>query len=401
MNTSKSIYRICLDGKCYCDFRISVTGCVDENVMKLNYYITLGITAPVILFGLFLLFKRVCIQGHRFIDKRSALGCLRPHPMDCLLLFCLIFNILRTLDNILLVTDGANHPILRSFFWEFSWEFLYAGFVLYVLGVAQTLRDSHKAVSTGWLPSAKTIDRLITTLLVSVVVTNETCTFVAGVYGESNIPLATSFILALYYLWFIYCAILAVGILYCGARLIFILETHLENFSMPQHRINSIKTGIIKIKAMVGVGFFGSIIYGVSMLLFAALRQGILSTEGGGLTLSLIWNLTGPIATAVVEITMIFSANPQHMSNFLGLKASSDNANNNSSSNTDDFTNKSTDAFVFTDTSAISQHTATDDFWQTRPVSLKDTEQLQLEYQNAIEHLRTQGPNNSSTKAIT
>jgi hypothetical protein len=57
---------------------------------------------------------------------------------------------------------------------------------------------------------------------------------------------------------------------------------------------------------MVFVGFFGAIIYGVSMLLFAILRQSILITPGGGLTLSLIWNLMGPFCTGGVEVAMVF-----------------------------------------------------------------------------------------------
>lgn len=60
---------------------------------------------------------------------------------------------------------------------------------------------------------------------------------------------------------------------------------------------------------MVCVGFFGAIIYGVSMLMFAILRQKILITNGGGLTLSLIWNLMGPLCTGAVEFAMIFRYN--------------------------------------------------------------------------------------------
>ncbi|ORZ22024.1 hypothetical protein BCR42DRAFT_405336 [Absidia repens] len=306
-NTSKSLYYVCVEGTCHCDFRISVINCAQEYEMRMVYYVTIGITSVVVLFGLFLLFKRICIQGHTFLDKRSSKGCLRPHPMDCLLLFCTIFNILRLFDNGILVTNVANNYVVRTFFWEISWEFLYTGFVLYVLGLALTLRDSHQAVSKGWLPSAKSIDRSITLLLISMVVTNMTCAFASGALAESNHPAARGFTYALYYCWFVYCAILAVTILYCGIRLVRILESHLDNFTMPRHRINNIKTGIFKIKGMVCVGFFGAIIYGVSMLMFAILRQKILITSGGGLTLSLIWNLMGPIVTGGVEFAMAFS----------------------------------------------------------------------------------------------
>ncbi|SAM00509.1 hypothetical protein [Absidia glauca] len=405
-NTSKSLFYVCVNGVCHCDFRISVSNCHEELHMKTVYYVTIGITSLIVLFGLILLFRRICIQGHTFIDKRSSKGCLRPHPMDCLLLFCTIFNILRLLDNGILVTNAGQNPIVRTFFWELSWEFLYTGFVLYVLGVAQTLRDSHQAVSKGWLPSAKSIDRSISALLICMVMTNMTCAFASGALAESNHFAARGFTYALYYSWFVYCAILAVTILYCGVRLIRILESHLENFSMPIHRINNIKTGIFKIKCMVFVGFFGAIIYGVSMLLFAILRQSILITPGGGLTLSLIWNLMGPFCTGGVEVAMVFSAAPPDMGKVLGLKSSSNNNtsnNNNTDHDQDDvsFGDKSNDGNVYSDTTIITQHAATNEPWQTRPISLQDTERLQLEYQNAIEHLRQYGPTTLSTKITT
>lgn len=77
-----------------------------------------------------------------------------------------------------------------------------------------------------------------------------TCAFASGALAESNHFAARGFTYALYYSWFVYCAILAVTILYCGVRLIRILESHLENFSMPIHRINNIKTGIFKVKGL-------------------------------------------------------------------------------------------------------------------------------------------------------
>ncbi|KAI8340156.1 hypothetical protein BC941DRAFT_419574 [Chlamydoabsidia padenii] len=300
-NTSKSVFYVCVNDICYCDFRISVHGCEDEDRLRAIYNATTGITSVVVLFGLWLLFKRIYIQGHTFIDKRSSKGCLRPHPLDCLLLFCTIFNILRILDNGILVADAGNHPIVRTFFWELSWETLYTAFILYVLGVAQTLRDSHQSISTGWLPSAKTIDISISLLLLCMTCTGMTCAFASGGLATSNPRVAERFVYAQYYCWFIYCAILSVSILYCGVRLIRILQNHLKNFTMPRHRINNIKTGIFKIKVMVFIGFFGSIIYGVSMGAYALLRQQVLMAPGGRLTLSLVWNLVGPLFIAVVE----------------------------------------------------------------------------------------------------
>lgn len=56
---------------------------------------------------------------------------------------------------------------------------------------------------------------------------------------------------------------------------------------------------------MVCVGFFGGLVYGFSMLMFAIMRQEILSTPGGGYTLSLVWNLLGPLCTGIVEAAIV------------------------------------------------------------------------------------------------
>jgi hypothetical protein len=94
------------------------------------------------------------------------------------------------------------------------------------------------------------------------------------------------------------------------------------------------------------------------------------------------------------------------MGKVLGLKSSSNNNtsnNNNTDQDQDDvsFGDKSNDGNGYSDTTIITQHAATNEPWQTRPISLQDTERLQLEYQNAIEHLRQYGPTTLSTKITT
>ncbi|ORZ17028.1 hypothetical protein BCR42DRAFT_490963 [Absidia repens] len=397
-NLSESLFYVCEDEKCHCDFRLSIKNCYEEERMRIVYYLTLGITFIVICFGLFLLFKRIWIQGHRFVDRRTSKGCLRPQPVDCLALFCTIFNILRFIDDLLLVTDTASHPIVRVFLWEMSWELIYVGFILYVLGVFQTLRDSHQAVSKGWLPSAKALDISVIALLVSMAVTNLTCTFSAGAFSNTKPSIARNFTHGLYYCWFAYCTILAVTILYCGARLIRILESHLQNYNMPRHRVNNIKNGIFKIKVMVFIGFFGGLIYGISMLMFAILRSKILTTPGGGLTLSIIWNILGAVCTGVMELSILMSVAAPDLGKDIGLKGSSDD-NGRATISTDNNNGNANDKYTYNDTNIVTDDEAFREPWKMRPASLHDAERLQLEYQNAIQHLNQYSPSNIPTKS--
>jgi hypothetical protein len=49
--------------------------------------------------GIGILFHRVVIKGHGFMDYNPAKGYLRPKPMDSMLLFLTLFNICECLSE--------------------------------------------------------------------------------------------------------------------------------------------------------------------------------------------------------------------------------------------------------------------------------------------------------------
>ncbi|CAO3587431.1 unnamed protein product [Absidia cylindrospora] len=225
-------------------------------------------------------------------------------------------------------------------------------------------------------------------------ITNLTCTFSAGAFSNTKPSIARGFTHGLYYCWFTYCTILAVTILYCGARLIRILESHLKNYNMPRHRVNNIRNGIFKIKVMVFIGFFGGLIYGISMLMFAILRRKILTTPGGGLTLSIIWNILGAVSTGIMELSIFMSVAAPDLGKDIGLKGSSDD-NGRVTNSTDNNSGSANDKYTYNDTSITTDDAAIREPWKMRPVSLNDAERLQLEYKNAIQHLNQYSPSNT------
>jgi hypothetical protein len=61
-----------------------------------------------------------------------------------MLLFIVIYNLLRLLSSTILIADVVPDMISRSFIFEFPWQFGYGSFALYLIGIAQTLADVRK-----------------------------------------------------------------------------------------------------------------------------------------------------------------------------------------------------------------------------------------------------------------
>lgn len=207
----------------------------------------------------------------------------------------LILLKVRLLTSVILVTDIAKDMISRScklthvwyereryalltqifliVMFEFPWQFGYGSFALYLVGIAQTLADvrwytdkqnlilvwvtlnpptphqqSHKAISTGWLPSARTVDIVGSTFFLAPFILNNICVLVAGAYARSNLYVAEVLTRILYVLWFLHCFSLAMAVLFSGIRLVRILNRHLAKVQSSGPRYTSIKTGIFKVR---------------------------------------------------------------------------------------------------------------------------------------------------------
>lgn len=109
-------------------------------------------------------------------------------------------------------------------------------------------QQSHKALSTGWLPSARTVDIVGSTFFLAPFILNNICVLVAGAYARSNLYVAEVLTRILYVLWFLHCFSLAMAVLFSGIRLVRILNRHLAKVQSSGPRYTSIKTGIFKVR---------------------------------------------------------------------------------------------------------------------------------------------------------
>ncbi|RCH86739.1 hypothetical protein CU098_008081, partial [Rhizopus stolonifer] len=318
----ETLARVCKDGVCHCDWRLTLQDCVESKPMTIIHGIHIGLSGITVLLGIVLLTYRVVFKGHRLFDINLSKGCFRPKPIDCMLLFIIIFNLLRLISSTVLITDICPDMISRSFLYEFPWQFGFGSFALYLIGIAQTLSDSHRVLANSWLPSPRLVDFIGGSIFLAPFIVNNVMALAAGILAERDLHLAQLFTRLLYIMWFVHCSSLAVAVMFAGVRLIGILREHLKKFNTSGPRYISVQTGIFKIRAVVTIITICLMMFAVFLLIFGILREIIVVNLVGSVVLGAVWNFLGAVATMGVEIAIIF--NPKVDDNAdLGLKTSS------------------------------------------------------------------------------
>ncbi|KAI8096316.1 uncharacterized protein BX664DRAFT_291127 [Halteromyces radiatus] len=321
---TRTLIKHCTNGVCHCDWRLTIYGCEEEKGAYMINMVNIGISAFVSIIGIIILFHRLAIKGHHLFDISLSKGCLRPMPVDCMLFFLTIYNILRLLASVLLVTDiEPDNWVARSFVFEISWQFGYGSFALYLIGIAQTLADSHKVISSDWLPSPQTVDLVGLTFFFAPFILNNICSLATGILATRNLYVAEIFIHLLYVLWFVHCVSLSCAVVLSGWRLVRILNRHLAKFQTSRPRAASIQAGIFKIRAVVIIIAVCLFSFASFLLLYGILRDEIMTSTMGNLVLSGIWNWLGPLTTLAVEAAILFNPHTDSEGNMFGLKTSS------------------------------------------------------------------------------
>ncbi|OBZ85965.1 hypothetical protein A0J61_05998 [Choanephora cucurbitarum] len=318
----ETLSRVCLDGVCHCDWRLTIRDCAESEAMTIVYGIHAGLSGMNFLIGSALLFNRVILKGHTLFDASASKGCFRPKPIDCMLLFLIIFNLLRLILSIVLLTDICPDMISRSFLYEFAWQFEYGGFAVYLIGIAQTLADSHRAIANSWLPSPRLVDIIGGTLFTAPFIINNVMSLAAGILAESNLHLAQLFTRLLYIMWFVHCSVLSCLVAYAGVKLVAILREHLQKFNTSGPRYIAIQTGIFKIRAVVTIISIAVMMFAVFLLIFGILREIIVINYAGSIVLGIVWNFLGAFSSGGVIIAVLVNPKIDDNTN-LGLKTSS------------------------------------------------------------------------------
>ncbi|KAI9490862.1 hypothetical protein BDB00DRAFT_523824 [Zychaea mexicana] len=242
-----------------------------------------------------------------------------------MLLFLTIYNILRLVSSAILVSDAAAGNLMaRQWFFEFAWPFGFGAFALYLIGIAQTLADSHKAISTGWLPSPLIVDIVGSSIFLAPIIINEPTSVITGYLSTYNVRAADILVRVHYSVWAVHCVALTTTVMYSGMRLVRILNTHLEKINPGGPRYDGIKTGIVKIRAVMLCIAICLSTFAAMMVLYSILRDKIMTSTVGNMALSGVWMLLGPVTTFFVECAVAFTPKSANIFKF-GSKSTSSN----------------------------------------------------------------------------
>ncbi|KAI9260617.1 hypothetical protein BDA99DRAFT_560685 [Phascolomyces articulosus] len=343
-----TFWRICDDeGNCHCDWRLTLGDCYEDTPMRIIYIINAIGSAIVTVIGRYsspssfiyyglkystqhvdkstcaLLFYRIYYRKQQIFDCRTPTGFVRPKPIEAMLFMAAIFNFLRMLQAIIVVTDAAPNPAFRSFLYEIPWQFGLGAFSCYVFGIAHTVADSSKSLYNAWFRSPVRIDILGTAFICAPFISNNICSIAAGIFalrGEDF--LASQFTHALYYLWTVYCFSLGFMVLIAGLRLLRLLNHHLRMQHDLRVNIAKIKSGTFKVKAIMLVGVVCLWVFAFILCMYGVFRDPVTRNTGLNLAISAVWTYDGLAATLLVELALIL--NPR-MTASLGVSNMSGN----------------------------------------------------------------------------
>ncbi|KAI7858371.1 hypothetical protein BDC45DRAFT_498198 [Circinella umbellata] len=252
-------------------------------------------------------------------------GWLRPKPIEGLLLFIVLFNILRLLSSVILVADVlSTNWVARSYLFEIPWDFGLAGITIYLIGIAQTISQSHSV--SGWLPPPLIVDIIGTTAVIFPFITSLAFPITAGALAESNLPLAEVFVRLTYIAWSFWTSVIGTAVFFTGIRLVRILRAyHKQSRSNRNHA--AVQAGIYKIYFMIGL--FSICLWGfaIFLLLYSILRNQIMSNTAASIFLSVLWQYLGGITSLGLYISVL--VNPTARKKNEALKSKSSTGTNN------------------------------------------------------------------------
>ncbi|KAI9498119.1 hypothetical protein BDB00DRAFT_499456 [Zychaea mexicana] len=313
-------------GVCHCDWRLSIQDCEEGYVMWYINIVNIAISAITAVIGIVLLINRIFFKGHTIWNGGTGTrGWLRPKPVDSMIIFFIMFNSLRLLSSVIIITDALpGNWIARSYLFEIPWDFGLGGITLYLIGIAQTISQSHSVSS--WLPSPLVVDIFGSTALFLPFVCSVAVAVTAGALAESDLPTAEIFVRLTYIAWFLWTGIIGCSVFYAGVRLVRILRSyHKKARYGPKY--TAVKSGIYRIQMMVAsfvVCLWG---FATFLLLYSILRDQIMTNTAANIFLSIPWHFLGGITTLVVQISVMVS--PKSKSNpALKSKSSSGETNN-------------------------------------------------------------------------
>lgn len=287
----------------YCDWRLQIYECVYSNNFKIIYFIVIILSFFASLFCFSIFLYRRNIKKYNLFNIKSYI--LKPNPIDCLMFFLSIFNMLRGINAFILLKNILpSNIIFRSFIFEFPWQIGYCSCVLYFIGILQTLLNiqkslnneiNNKIVKKTWNISEKMISKIGIIFILMPFITNNLTSILAGIFVENDNINSILFTSILYILWSFYCSFLAFLITLIGIKLLNTIKNSTKNFNNNENlRKNTIKLQLIIITISVI-----QIIFSIFLLIYGIFREQIIKSIIGTHIFIILFNFSAIIGSFI------------------------------------------------------------------------------------------------------
>ncbi|CAO3633917.1 unnamed protein product [Cunninghamella echinulata] len=341
-----SFWRLCDDHICHCDYRLTVSNCVEAKGLFIVNIIDIVWSAIATAAAFGILYFRVFHRNQKILDTTGRFP--RPKPIESMFLCGGLFNLFRLIHSTILVTDVVKNGIFRSFMFEFSWQFGITALACYLFGVVHTLACSSKTIYMSWVKSQMIVDISCIFMVVLPSVTILPMAIAAGYYAEKgDIEKAILITEAIYYLWLLFTFLLGCMVLLAGLRLLKLLNKHLsmQKNNESEEIKQKIKTGATKVKIIIGIGCTCLWAFSFMVALYATSRHTVMLDSKFTIIFTAMVFFNGPLATCMIELAVLIDFKMfrglSHLS--FGTTLGSISHNNNNSNNTKDDKNNTMD----------------------------------------------------------
>ncbi|CAM0138051.1 unnamed protein product [Umbelopsis sp. WA50703] len=281
--------------------------CLDTYPAGIVLKLQVALSAAVTLAACGILTFRLMFRDQKLFDYRG--GRAQPQPILSMFILGTTFNMLRMLHAIFLLTETAQSKVVRAVLFDLSWQFGFATFAAYLIGIAAAVFNvnatSNTVVTRSWKLSQSQITKIGFTFIILPVLTNNPISVLIGIYADAdNVYLADLFTRLLYSLWGFYCICLSSCILYAGYGLTKLLDSHIRTV-VDGRRHDVFKTGRIKVRMIMTASCLCLSCFIVLVLVYMIWKPLTFSSVVFNICIAVVWNFAGPIATFFIEITFL------------------------------------------------------------------------------------------------
>ncbi|CAO3633889.1 unnamed protein product [Cunninghamella echinulata] len=288
-------WRLCDETHCHCDFRMTMTHCLEYDGLYIVNMIDIIWSALATVGALWILFDHVYLKKLPIFDFSGKIP--RPKPIE-----------IRIINASILITDIGRNAILRAVLFEIPWQFGMTALSCYFFGVCHTLANSSRHLYNSWVGSQSAVDIVGFVVISLPIIVINIVSIVAGYYAQiGDVDNATKWTEAIYYSWGAFDFIIGSMILISGLRLLRLLKGHLLTQGNLRENIIKIKLGATKVKIIIVIGCACLWGYCVVITLYASSRYYIMLDTPYTIVITSITLFNGPLATCIIEFAIILN----------------------------------------------------------------------------------------------